>query len=119
MTATKIQPRKPIAYSGNGSAIDFYRTQQTNPTPSAPQKKLANWGLFDKSNQAHKQIVSLLYQAQWVKQYEGRTIPDILRFSNFLHSEKSPVNKPLKKMDKEEVSKIIVALEGIVMSTHK
>ena len=119
MTTTK----KPYLYEGQGSAIDDY-----NP----PKKQLqtivqggrchskSNWGLFDKNNQQHKTILSLLRQAQWVvKNEKWGEVPDINRLSEFLKSDKSPVNKPLKKMEPLEVSKIIEALKGIVKSKYK
>ena len=112
--------RKPIAYAGEGSAVDFYLNQDKNPTPPpAPKKKLANWGVFDKDNTQHRTILSLMRQAQWTKDWNGREVPDIIRLSDFLHSDKSPVNKALKKMETHELSKIIVALEGIVEWTFK
>ena len=118
MTATKA-----YVYEGQGSAIDDY---------NRPQKQLqtivqggrghskGNWGLFDKNNQQHKTILSLLRQAQWVvKNEKWGEVPDINRLSEFLKSDKSPVNKPLKKMEPLEVSKIIEALKGIVKSKYK
>ncbi|MFV8364792.1 hypothetical protein [Flavobacterium sp. XS1P27] len=119
MTATK----KAYIYEGSGSAIDDY---------NAPKKQLqtivqggrghskSNWGLFDKNNQQHKTILSLLRQAQWVvPNGKWGEVPDINRLSDFLKSDKSPVNKPLKKMEPEEVSKIIEAFKGIVKSKYK
>lgn len=119
MTATK----KPYMYEGQGSAIDDY---------NRPQKQLqtivqggrgyskSNWGLFDKNNQQHKTILSLLRQAQWVvPNGKWGEVPDINRLSDFLQSDKSPINKPLKKMEPEEVSKIIEAFKGIVKSKYK
>ncbi|KIA86605.1 hypothetical protein [Flavobacterium sp. AED] len=119
MTTTK----KPYLYEGQGSAIDDY---------NRPQKRLqtivqggrgqikSNWGLFDKNNQQHKAILSLLRQVQWVvPNGKWGEVPDINRLSEFLKSDKSPINKPLKKMEPQEVSKIIVALEGIVKSKYK
>ena len=118
MTATKA-----YVYEGQGSAIDDY---------NAPKKQLqtivqggrthskSNWGLFDKNNQQHKTILSLLRLAQLVvKNEKWGEVPDINRLSEFLKSDKSPVNKPLKKMEPLEVSKIIEALKGIVKSKYK
>jgi hypothetical protein len=118
MTATKA-----YVYEGQGSAIDDY---------NAPKKQLqtivqggrghskTNWGLFDKNNQQHKTILSLLRQAQWVvPNGKWGEVPDISRLSDFLKSDKSPVNTPLKDMKPEEVSKIIEALKGIVKSKYK
>ncbi|RTY64389.1 hypothetical protein [Flavobacterium sp. LB2P53] len=119
MTTTK----SPYLFEGQGSAIDDY---------NAPKKQLQTivqggrahsknkWGLFDKDNQQHKTILSLLRQAQWVVPNDKwGEVPDISRLSDFLMSDKSPVNKPLKKMEPEEVSKIIEAFKGIVKSKYK
>ncbi len=119
MTVTK----KAYVYEGQGSAIDDY---------NAPKKQLqtivqggrtyskSNWGLFDKNNQQHKTILSLLRQAQWVVTNDKwGEVPDINKLSDFLKSDKSPVNKPLKDMGLQEVSKIIEAFKGIVKSTYK
>jgi hypothetical protein len=113
------KPRKAVAYSGDASPVDaYYNRQHTEDEPIVKPQHNATWGKFDKKNQAHMNCMSLLRQAKWTKIWEGKTIPDIQRFSNFLHSEKAPVNKALLKMDKDEVSKTITALEGIVKSTY-
>lgn len=79
------------------------------------------WGFFDKDNQQHKFILSLLRQLNWTKldtKY-GR-LADIERFGAWLQSDKSPVNKPLKAMDpKTEVKRIIVALESMISKKYK
>lgn len=119
MTATK----SPYLFEGQGSAIDDY---------NAPKKQLqtivqggrthskSNWGLFDKNNQQHKTILSLLRQAQWVvPNGKWGEVPDINRLSDFLKSDNSPINKPLKDMEPQEVSKIIEAFKGIIKSKYK
>jgi hypothetical protein len=114
MTATK-----PRVYEGQGSAIDDYNSpkQQLQNVVSA---KSGNYGLFDNNNQQHKTILSLMRQAQWtVPSEKWGEVADLNRLSDFLKSDKSPVNLPLKKMTPKEVSKIIVALEGIVKSKYK
>lgn len=119
-TAKKHTPRAAIVYSGEGSPVDaYYKRQQTPDEPVAKPQHNATWGKFDKDNSAHMNCMSLLRQAKWVKNWNGKTVPDIQRFSDFLHSEKAPVKKALLKMDKDEVSKTIVALEGIVKSSYK
>jgi hypothetical protein len=112
MTTTK---RKSYVYEGTGSAVDDY----LKPT-ATPKTNTENWGLFAVNNQQHKTILSLLRQAQWtVPNGRWGEVADINRLSEFLKSDKSPVKKPLKKMEPAEVSKIIVALEGIVKSKYK
>jgi hypothetical protein len=94
---------------------------QEGSTPiNQPKQSSENWGLFDNKNQQHKTILSLLRQAQWtVPNGRWGEVADINRLSEFLKSDKSPVKKPLKKMESKEVSIIIVALEGIVKSKYK
>lgn len=80
----------------------------------------SNWGLFDKENKKHLTILAQMRTAQWVVPNEKYgEVPDLERLSDFLKSEKSPINKPLKKMQPWEVSKIIEAFKGIVKSTYK
>lgn len=80
---------------------------------SSPHKG-ENWAWFDNENGKHKKVLSLLYEAEWVKHYKGRKLPDTERLSNFLKSDKSPVKKPLKEMNPFELEKIIKSLENIV-----
>lgn len=92
--------------------------QQTGKTPQ-PTKQVC-WGKFDKTNPQHKVIMSLLYQAQWTQPSDKYgEIPDIDRLGEFLKSDKSPVKKPLLKMETHELQKVITALSGIVKSKFK
>lgn len=78
------------------------------------------WGMFDRLNHQHSKVLSLLHQLQWAKpdpKY-GR-VPDIERLGQWLQSKRSPVNKPLKKMDQKELNKIFTALKGIIRATYK
>lgn len=82
--------------------------------------ELDNWALYDNTNGKHRLILSLLYQANWVKVNDkNKEIPDLKRFNYFLHSEKSPVQKPLKEMTAAELEKVIKALNGIVKYRYK
>ncbi len=79
-----------------------------------------NWGYFDKNNKQHNTILSLMHQVGWVTKNKTKgEFPDTKRLSDFLKSKKSPINKPLKQMTEKELSKIIIALEGIVKHTYK
>jgi hypothetical protein len=92
---------------------------QEGSTPVNPPKA-ENWGLFDPKNQQHKTLLSLLRQAQWtIPNDKWGEVADLERLSVFLKSDKSPIKKPLKKMDPSEVSKIIQCFKGIVKSTYK
>lgn len=119
MTTTK----KPYVYEGSGSAIDNYnnpKKQLQTIVEGGRTKGKSNWGFFDKENQQHRAILSQMRTAKWVvPNGKWGEIPDINRLSEFLKSDKSPVNKPLKDMKPEEVSKIIEAFKGIVKSTYK
>lgn len=102
--------------------------QQTGspPTPKGGAKTdsygmtNSNWGLFDKNNKQHLTILAQMRTAQWVIPNDKYgEVPDLERLSEFLKSDKSPINKPLKKMETWEVSKIIEAMKGIVKSIYK
>jgi hypothetical protein len=115
MTATK-----PRVYTGEGSPIDNYFKPTVTPPKSIQNQEQDNWGLFDKNNQQHKTLLSLLRQAQWtIPNEKWGEVADLTRLSDFLKSDNSPIKKPLKKMEPSEVSKIIVAFEGIVNSIFK
>lgn len=81
------------------------------------QPKAENWGVFDKDNSQHKRIQANLRAANIVVQ-NGKwgEVADMLGwFDRFLRSDKSPVKKPLKDMTTLELSKIIRALDGVVI----
>lgn len=74
-----------------------------------------NWAYFDVKKASHRNILSLCIQAGWevfnVKRNEN--VADLYRLSEWLKSKRSPVQKPLQKMDNLETNKIIYALKSI------
>lgn len=103
--------KAPIVYTGTGSAIDNYKSKK-------PQG-ISDWGKFNKNNQQHRTILSLLRQANWTTKTDKGEFADMVRFGDWLQTKKSPVKKPLMSMEPEEVSKIIEALKGLVKSIYK
>ena len=98
-------------------AADLSMSQATKLIRSLTQ----NWAVFDSNSQKHLYILSLLRQNGWIKMLPetGKEVADMRRLSNWLKSKKSPVVKPLQNMNAEETSKIIVALENMVVSNAK
>lgn len=91
---------------------------QTGTTPLNELQE--NWAFFDKNNLRHKLILSLCHQAQWTTNDPTHCeVADLNRLSNFLKSDKSPVQKKLTLMDDKEVEKVIMAMHGIVKSKYK
>ncbi|MGR3790280.1 hypothetical protein ACUXZJ_10770 [Flavobacterium sp. TN-1] len=88
--------------------------KQAQPQESSHE---ANWGNFDPKNPQHVKILSVLRTANiTIKHHRWGEVADMKGwFCHFLHSKRSPVQKPLNKMTKEEVTKIIVALEGVAV----
>ena len=85
----------------------------------AHQKTPQYWGGFDRDNGKHKYILSLMHQMGWTVfvtkgKWGNRAVPDVVRLGEWLQSEKSPVKKPLRKMDDVELSKIITAMENMI-----
>jgi len=80
-----------------------------------------NWAFFDKDNQTHRQILSLCMQYGWSQPHATfGEIADLGKLSEWLKADKKcPVHKKLKDMDSQELSKIIVALEGMVRWKYK
>jgi len=118
MTATKAR-----VYEGQGSAIDDYlkpKQQLQNIVKAGQSTNTANWGLFDKKNKQHLTLLSQLRTLEWVKKSEKwGEVADLARLSDFLKSDKSPVNKPLKDMNEQEVSKIIECFKSMVRKKYK
>lgn len=83
--------------------------------------KYEHWGVFDYKKTSHRMILSLLRQLGWQTFNEKRRgmVADMYRFSEWLKSEKAPIQKPLQLMTKIEVSKIITALESMVVKQHQ
>jgi hypothetical protein len=101
--------------SGAMSTLDFQQANKLIKELGGAPVKYDNWGRFDKKSQQHKAILSVLLQLDWATHHPkyGR-VADLVRFSEWLKSHKSPVKKPLMDMDKKEVSKIISALNSMV-----
>jgi hypothetical protein len=105
----EIESTKELTFIEADELIYFQRTGE---------KTKANWGFFDKNNKQHIKLLSQLRTAQWtVDNGKYGHVADLERLSDFLKSAKSPVNKPLKKMNAAEVSKVIFAFDGIIKST--
>lgn len=98
-----------------GEAVRIIK-QQTGAA-DIPKPDSDNWGLFDGNNSQHKRILANLRVANIVvKSEKWGEVADMKGwFDRFLRSVKSPVKKPLKKMTPQEVSKIIVALDGVAV----
>ncbi len=74
-----------------------------------------NWAFFDNTKASHRNILSLCSQMDWTVYNKDKDMyyADLYRLSEWLKSAKSPVKKPLQKMNKSEISKIIVALSNM------
>lgn len=77
----------------------------------------SSWGRFDKNNSRHRSILSRCYTMGWVDEETGYV--DLNRLGEWLKSNRSPVQRPLKEMEPHELSKIIKALDGIIKSKYK
>ncbi len=75
---------------------------------------------FDFANKQHQYILSLCQQYGWQTHHKntGRDIADLKKLNAWMHTNKCPVQKPLLKMTKQEVSKVIVALEQMVTKKY-
>ncbi|AMA49431.1 hypothetical protein [Flavobacterium covae] len=93
--------------------------KQLSGNESVNEPPVENWAVFNKKSRQHIYILSLLLQLNWkvsCDKYGSKA--DLVRLSNWLKSDKSPVKKPLQKMNPEETSKIIYALESMVTKSY-
>lgn len=99
------------------STFDYQKFNVYRKTPEY-------WGKgYDLTNGQHRYIISLLHQIGWTVPHPSKpgnyhNIPDYERFGKWLQSEKAPVSKPWRKMNKQELSKTIVALENILTKNY-
>lgn len=94
----------------------------TNPNEAGTAKpgKVKNWAAFDKKNKQHLQVLSHCITLTWSLEHPVYgEVADLARLNEWLKSDKSPVRKPLKDMDKKEVSQIIKALGQMIKKLYK
>ncbi len=78
------------------------------------------YGAFDFNNPRHRKVLSLCIEYGWKLQKNGRDIADITHLGIWLESHpKAPVHKPLKKMDDDELSKTVYAMQQMVKWKYK
>lgn len=78
------------------------------------------WGQFDKFNGQHSYVLSLCIQLGWSTNHPRYGyVADLNRLSDWLKGSRSPVQKPLRSMTKEECSKVISALEQMTIKKHQ
>ena len=78
----------------------------------------SSWAMFDRNNSQHKTVLSLCHQLGWVQEEKPQFV-DLHRLGGWLKSDRSPVKSPLKDMGKQELSKIIFALQNILKTNFK
>ncbi|WP_417366835.1 hypothetical protein [Flavobacterium beibuense] len=73
---------------------------------------------FDSKNERHKYILSLCIQYGWSTVKRGRTIADLDKLNTWMYSNLCPVQKTLKKMTNDELTKLIGALESMTKKKY-
>lgn len=117
--ATGDTSRTSLKSITQGQAKQIIMTQEGSTPINEPKQSSENWAFFDKNNDRHKYILSLLLQMGWSVQSEKYgEVADLNRLSNWLKSKLSPVKKKLTLMSPAETSTIISALESMVTKHH-
>ena len=96
--------------------------EKTGQNSTLSYKKVTTlWSNFDTSKKQHWYILSLCIQFGWSKPHptQSKDIADLEALDRWMRSAKCPVQKPLKSMTARETSKIITALESMVIKKHK
>lgn len=117
---TQKQAKQIIIQQEGSELLNQPKQQLQTITQGGRSTGKSNWGLFNKDNQQHRAVLAQLRTLQWTK-VNGKwgEVADLDRLSDFLKSDKSPVNKPLKDMTQHEVSKIIECFKSMVIKTYK
>lgn len=90
--------------------IHYYTTGE-KPTPKV-------YAYFDKSNPQHTKVLSLVRQLGWIE--PGTTYANLHVLGCWVKSKRCPVQgKTLKEMEPKEVSRLIVALEQMVLKKYR
>lgn len=76
-----------------------------------------SWAAFDKHNSQHRTILSKAYTLGWRDRKTGYA--DLNRLGGWLKSKRSPVSKPLKEMNRKELSKVISAMDNMILKSFK
>lgn len=103
------------------STKDLTKLQAIQLTQALKGEKVTenqSFALFDKNNSQHRTILSRCHELGWVVSQGGRVIADLNRLGGFLISKYSPVQKALSEMTKQELSKVIFALENMLKKKY-
>lgn len=75
------------------------------------------WAFFDRKNRQHMVILSYAMQFGWKRIHpkRGLEVADLEKLGAWLSSTRSPVRKPLRAMTRIELSRVIKALEQMVL----
>lgn len=82
------------------------------------------WSFYDKKNTQHLYILSLCIQYGWTKTHKvtGKEVADLGALDKWLRgthkSGQAPIKKPLQDMNPKETSKVISALEHMIVKRH-
>ncbi|MRJ09399.1 hypothetical protein EDL99_11105 [Ornithobacterium rhinotracheale] len=80
-------------------------------TGKEPKNSL--YALFSMANSQHRAVISRAYQLCWTEEDNERKV-DLNKLGTWLISKRCPVNKPIMKMTKRELSKVIYVLDQLV-----
>lgn len=99
-------------------ALSFAQANKILEQNKIDPVKLDYWAYFDKNNERHRYVLSLCIQYGWSKRGRVATFADLDRLNEWMHSDKCPVKKELKKMDNDELTSFIGALESMTRKKY-
>lgn len=98
----------------------MHTKQHTNTAPPKTDRRKL-WSYFQAENKQHMAILSRCIQYGWSKEHPktGRQVADLGSLDTWLRgkstSGQSPVKKPLNEMQPAELSKVISALDKMIL----
>lgn len=102
------------------STKDLTKTQATHLIRYLNGEKITPFQIyayFDAQNPQHRALLARCHELGWVKGH--KRFVDLNRLGAWLISKRSPVKKALMDMNKQEISKVIFAIENMIKSKYK
>ncbi|WP_372472703.1 hypothetical protein AB4865_07730 [Capnocytophaga sp. ARDL2] len=88
------------------------------PSPSGRDLGWGFYARFDTQNPQHRALLARCHELGWVQE-DNPNFVDLNRLGAWLISKRSPVKKALMDMNKQEISKVIFAIENMIKSKYK
>jgi hypothetical protein len=106
---------------GRASSTKELTSSEADSLIASLRGNYSHFAFFDKNNKQHLAVLNICYDLGWTSYNRllGRSTADLNKLGTFIASARCPVRKKLLSMTRQECSKLITALEGILKSNYR